>query len=103
MLCQEVSSIFGFAFIVGIGFLGNYFVHRLELTSLRVQDEVRKKEFNNNLHRVNFFTSFQTSYQDNNVGRFIAERAYNNLKSLNDFGNSYCLLLYFKWLVDSYT
>jgi hypothetical protein len=41
MLVQEVSSIFAFAFIIGLGFLSNYFLHRVEVNPLRLWKEVK--------------------------------------------------------------
>jgi hypothetical protein len=42
MLVQEVFSIFAFAFIVGLGYLSNFFLHRVEVKPLTVSNEVRK-------------------------------------------------------------
>lgn len=44
MLAQEVVSILSFAVIVGIGFVANIFVHRLDVKPLRIQDEVGKSK-----------------------------------------------------------
>ncbi|CRL03600.1 CLUMA_CG016511, isoform A, partial [Clunio marinus] len=62
MLLQEISSFFFAFFVVGLGVLSNYFLHRLDVKPLKIIQE------------------------ENNSDRFIAERAYMNLKTLNDFG-----------------
>lgn len=43
MLAQEISSFLIFGFVVGMGFLSNYFLHRLEVKPLLVHNEVREK------------------------------------------------------------
>lgn len=42
MLAQEVYSAIGFAFIIGLGFLSNFFLHRLAATPLTISNEVSK-------------------------------------------------------------
>ncbi|CAG9799018.1 unnamed protein product [Chironomus riparius] len=62
MLMAEIYSLFFLAYIVALGFLSNYFLHRLDTKALLKSQEERYP------------------------GSFIAERAYQQLKILNDFG-----------------
>ncbi|KAG5674839.1 hypothetical protein PVAND_004784 [Polypedilum vanderplanki] len=58
----EILSAFFFGVIIGLSFLSHYFLHRLDT----------------DVHYI--------SQEENHPGSFIAERAYQNLKILNDFG-----------------
>lgn len=88
MLAQEVYSAFGFAFIIGLGFLSNFFLHRLAVTPLTVSNEVSKVYVFIDISVLKIFNLNRLiCYQESNNGQFIAERAYRNLRTLNDFGN----------------
>lgn len=43
MLIPEISSFFALAFVIGLGLVSNYFLHRLELSVLTLSEEVSKK------------------------------------------------------------
>jgi hypothetical protein len=43
MLVQEVFSFFGFAFVVGLALISNFFVHRMEVRPLNKANEVINK------------------------------------------------------------
>lgn len=49
MLVQEISSFFIFAIVVGLAFLSNFFLHRLEVTPRTVSEGVRNLVFISNL------------------------------------------------------
>jgi hypothetical protein len=84
MIASEIYSLFVFALVVGMGVLSHYFLHRMDAKPLTIEQEVT---FGWQFNFFPFFTTFRVSYQEQNAGRFIAERAYRNLKVLNDFGN----------------
>lgn len=83
---NEIYS-FIFIFIVaGFGLISHYFLHRLDtIPILQIQEVILHAK---SVYKVHFFTFYLIALmQERHPGEFIGERAYQNLKALNDFGN----------------